>query len=338
MNRAAWVAAASWLSSALVAGGCVRDDSEALLLATTTSVEDSGLLAHLLEAYRQDAPNASIRPVAVGSGEALALGRRGDADLLIVHHQAEEERFMAGGFGVDRVPIMSNDFVIVGPPGDPADIASSGSPPEAFRRIAGSGEMFISRGDNSGTHGRELELWKTADIEPEGRWYVQAGQGMGPVLQMATERGAYVLSDRSTFYAMEPHLELALLYQGDPQLQNVYSVIIVRGSRGEAAARAFRDWLTSEVGRRSIDDFRDGYGRPLFHSMTPGDVDLGAVADRSGDVMRTRGASSAAIGRPDTSGRPGMETSTPEAPLRPTLGARLLCRSVPPAHADARCG
>ncbi|MEE8594440.1 MAG: substrate-binding domain-containing protein [Gemmatimonadota bacterium] len=335
MKRGAHVLAASWLAASrlpaallaavLLAAGCARGDSEAVLLATTTSVEDSGLLAHLLEAFRQEVPGAAIRPLAVGSGEALELGRRGDADLLIVHHPSEEEAFVAGGYGEARVPIMFNDFVVVGPPADPAGVASSNAASEALRRIAGSGELFLSRGDNSGTHYRELEVWRAADVVPEGRWYQDAGQGMGPVLQMASERGAYVLTDRSTFYAMEPHLELAVLFEGDPRLRNVYSVIIVHGSLREAQARALQDWLTSPDGRRAIDGYLDDYGRPLFHSMTPGDEALEAWPGRSA-AMRTRGAS----------GAPGSRAS--EVPRRPTLRARLLCRSVPPAHADARCG
>jgi tungstate transport system substrate-binding protein len=338
MKRGAFVLTASWLAAALLAAGCARGGSEAVLLATTTSVEDSGLLAHLLEAYRQEVPGAAIRPLAVGSGEALELGRRGDADLLIVHHPSEEEAFVAGGYGEARVPIMFNDFVVVGPPADPAGVASSSAASEALRTIANSGELFLSRGDNSGTHDRELELWGAADVAPEGRWYQEAGQGMGPVLQMASERGAYVLTDRSTYYAMEPHLELAVLFEGDPQLRNVYSVIIVRGSLREAQARALLDWLTSPDGRRAIDGYLDSYGRPLFHSTTPGDEALEARPGRS-QTMRTRGASGAPDSRAsEVTGRPGTEAGTPEGPMRPTLRARLLCRSVPPAHADARCG
>jgi tungstate transport system substrate-binding protein len=338
MKRSGRVLAASWLAAALLAVGCARAGSEAVLLATTTSVEDSGLLAHLLEAFRQQVPGAAIWPLAVGSGEALELGRRGDADLLIVHHPSEEEAFVAGGYGEARVPIMFNDFVVVGPPADPAGVASSSSAPEALRTIANSGEPFLSRGDNSGTHNRELEVWTTADVAPEGRWYLEAGQGMGPVLQMASERGAYVLTDRSTFYAMESHLELAVLFEGDPQLRNVYSVIIVRGSPREADARALQDWLASPDGRRSIDDYRDDHGRPLFHSTTAVVEALEAWPDRS-STMPTRGARGApGSGLSEVGRRPGKETRTPTGPMRPTLRARLLCRSVPPAHADARCG
>jgi tungstate transport system substrate-binding protein len=325
MKRGAGVLAACGLGAALLGAGCARGGSEAILLATTTSVEDSGLLTHLLEAYRQEDPGAAVRPLAVGSGEALELGRRGDADLLIVHHPSEEQAFVDGGYGEARVPIMVNDFVVVGPPSDPAGVASSSAASEALRTIAGSGELFLSRGDNSGTHNRELEVWGAADVAPEGSWYQEAGQGMGPVLQMASERGAYVLTDRSTFYAMERHLELAVLFEGDPRLRNVYSIIIVSGSPREARARALQDWLTSPDGRSAIDGYLDDYGRALFRSTTPGDEALEAWPGRS-QAMRTRGAS----------GAPGSRAS--EVTERPTLRARLLCRSVPPAHADARCG
>jgi tungstate transport system substrate-binding protein len=317
--------AAASLATASLASGCAGGGSEAVLLATTTSVEDSGLLAHLLEAYRQDAPGMAIRPLAVGSGEALELGRRGDADVLIVHNQRAEEAFVAGGYGEARVPIMFNDFVVVGPPADPAGVTSSSAASEALRTIAESGELFLSRGDNSGTHHRELEMWRVADMTPEGRWYQEAGQGMGPVLQMASERGAYALADRSTFYAMEPHLELAVLFEGDPRLRNVYSVIIVRGSPREAQARTLLEWLTSPVGRQAIDSYLDDYGRPLFHSTTPGGEALGTLPGRP-PVVRTRGAPGAS------------ESRATEVTRRPTLRERLLCRSVPPAHADARCG
>jgi tungstate transport system substrate-binding protein len=339
MKRGDCVLAASWLAAALLAAGCGRGGSEAVLLATTTSVDDSGLLAHLLEAFLQEVPGAAIRPLAVGSGEALELGRRGDADLLIVHHPSVEEAFVTGGYGEARVPIMFNDFVVVGPPADPAGVASSSSVSDALQTIASSGEVFVSRGDNSGTHNRELEVWRAADVVPGGRWYQEAGQGMGPVLQMASERGAYALTDRSTYYAMEPHLELAVLFEGNPRLRNVYSAIIVRGSPREAQARALLDWLTSPDGRHAIDGYLDDYGRPLFHSTTPGDEALGAWPGRSQTIMRMRGASGAPGSRAsEVARRPGAETGTPEGPMPPTLWARLLCRSVPPAHADARCG
>jgi tungstate transport system substrate-binding protein len=337
LRRGSYVLTASWLAAALLAAGCAHDRPEAVLLATTTSVEDSGLLAHLLEAYRQEVLGAAVRPLAVGSGEALELGRRGDADLLIVHDPSEEAAFVADGYGEARVPIMFNDFVIVGPPADPAGVASSSAASEALQTIADSGELFLSRGDNSGTHSRERELWRAADIVPEGKWYQEAGQGMGPVLQMASERGAYALTDRSTFYAMEPHLDLAVLFEGDPRLRNVYSVIIVRGSPREAQARELQDWLTSPQGRRAIDGYLDGYGRPLFHSTTPGDEALEAWPSRS-QATRTRGASEAP-GTRGSEARMGArkDLETPEGPPS-SLRGRLLCRSVPPAHADRRCG
>jgi tungstate transport system substrate-binding protein len=329
--------AASLLAAALLNVGCSQARSEAVLLATTTSVEDSGLLSHLFEAYRQKAPDAVIRHLAVGSGEALELGRRGDADLLIVHHQREEETFVAEGYGEARVPIMFNDFVLAGPPEDPAGVGSAPTTSEALRRIEVAGEMFLSRGDNSGTHNRELELWSTANIMPDGKWYREAGQGMGPVLQMASELSAYVLTDRSTFYAMEPHLELAVLFEGAPQLRNVYSVIVVRRSNRIAAARAIQDWLISPEGRISIDGYRDEYGRQLFRSITAGDGAPAADIDRN-STLRAGGPSGTLIGgASEAFRRPESETGQAGGRMRPTLRTRLLCRSVPPALADVRC-
>lgn len=334
----------SVLAVSMLTTACGSAGSEAVLLATTTSVEDSGLLSHLIEAYRRGAPEATVRRLAVGSGEALELGRRGDADLLLVHDPGAEKAFVAEGYGEARIPIMGNDFVVAGPPADPASVASSGTAIEALRRIVHSGELFLSRADNSGTHNRELELWQAADILPEGEWYQESGQGMGPALQMASEQGAYLLTDRSTFYAMEPHLELAVLFEGDPQLRNVYSVIIVVGSRRESGARALQEWLTSPEGRRAIDDYRDAYGRPLFRALPPGNQGVDAEIDPT-PGLRTRGGagllggsggrSSEAAGRA-ANGRAtnGRATDDPGSSLRD----RLLCRSVPPAHADARCG
>lgn len=336
---------ASVLAAPLLPLGCGRGDPQPLLLATTTSVEDSGLLSHLLDAYRRETPDAAVRYLAVGSGEALELGRRDDADLLLVHHPSEEVAFVAEGYGEARVPIMVNDFLLVGPAADPANVAASRTAAEAMLRIERSGELFLSRGDNSGTHHREMDLWRAADIEPSGEWYQEAGQGMGPVLQMGSERGAYVLTDRSTFYAMESRLDLAVLFEGDPQLRNVYSVIIVRGSRRDSAARALQDWLTSPTGRRSINEYRDDYGRPLFRALTPED----AAAEKrlnpdsslqTEDVTRASGSpGSPSSGTGSSQGyrRPLTSPETPESRLRPTLRDRLLCRSVPPAHAGGRC-
>ncbi len=317
------------LCSAL-ATGCSGPPGDVLVLATTTSVDDSGLLAHLIESYHQQAPDAAIRPLAVGSGEALELGRRRDADLLIVHHRALEEAFVADGHGERRVPFMYNDFVIVGPGSDPAGVRAAGSAAAALRSIAETGHLFLSRGDNSGTHGRELEIWKAAGTVPSEPWYLEAGQGMGPLLQMASERGGYALSDRATFYSMEPRLDLVIVSEGDSALRNVYSAIVVRGSRAEPAAREFLSWLTSADGRRAVDGFRDGSGRPLFHSIRPDEALRTPIRPDEGDVG-DRG-SVRPVSRADARAAPLADD--PPASLR----ARFLCRSVPPAHAGPQCG
>lgn len=335
-----WTLAWRELCSVLVVGpallaGCTRPDPAAVVLATTTSVEDSGLLAHLIHEYGKRVEDARIRPLAVGSGEALELGRRGDADVLIVHHPAAEEAFMAEEHGLSRTPFMFNDFVIVGPVGDPAGVGGTRSVVEAFRAIAGAEKLFLSRGDDSGTHGRERELWALGGIHPEPPWYVDAGQGMGALLQMASEQGAYALSDRATFLALEPRLALQVLYEEDPLLRNVYSVILVRGSRSETEARAFAAWLSSPDGREAVESFEDERGRPLFKALLP----RGGMHDqesRSEPQARERVAS------PESHGSAPAGTDADEAGSdrldRATLRQRFLCRSVPPEFADSACG
>jgi tungstate transport system substrate-binding protein len=188
------------LAAVLACGGCGRAPAPAITLATTTSTQDSGLLDALLPRFRQET-GIEVKVVAVGTGQALQLGRRGDADVLLVHDPAGEEQFMAEGFGSERRPVMHNDFVLVGPPADPAGVKGQASAAAAFARIARARAPFVSRGDESGTHQKEKAVWRAAGIEPGGDWYVRAGGGMGQVLRMATEKRAYTLSDRGTFLA-----------------------------------------------------------------------------------------------------------------------------------------
>ena len=323
-----------------MAWGCGNGRPEAVVLATTTSVEDSGLLTHLLNAYREEERNAVavVRPLAVGSGEALELGRRGDADVLIVHYPSAELAFIAEGYGEGRVPIMTNDFVVLGPPEDPAGIGTARTAPEAFRAIAATGAQFLSRGDRSGTHGRELELWDSAGVVPNDAWYVEAGQGMGPLLQIASERGAYALSDRATFLTMRPRLRLDALFTGDPQLKNIYSAILVRHSDRKPEAQAFWTWLISANGQRAVASYRDSSGRQLFdpvrQDMASPQASSGleedeAVSRPTGRGIRVRGS--------DGTGLRSSAAST-AADGRPSLLDRFLCRSVPPALADSSCG
>jgi tungstate transport system substrate-binding protein len=252
--------------------GCSRP-VPSLTLATTTSTQDSGLLDVLVPMFREQT-GIEVKVVAVGTGQALELGRRGDADVLLVHDPAAEERFVKEGYGVDRRPVMYNDFVLVGPPTDPAGVKGRDTAAEAFARIARKRSPFVSRGDQSGTHVKEKAIWKTAGIQPRGDWYIEAGAGMGQVLRMAHEKSAYTLTDRATFLAQRQGLELAILCEGDPSLVNQYSVIRVNPDRHPhiqtEAARKFADFLLAPATRKTIAAFgKDRYGQGLFFVGVP---------------------------------------------------------------------
>jgi tungstate transport system substrate-binding protein len=209
-----------------------------------------------------------VNVVAVGTGQALQLGRRGDADVLLAHDPASEKKFMDEGYGVLRREVMHNDFVLVGPKADPAKVQGEKSVAQAFARIERL-SPFISRGDESGTHQKEKQIWRQAKIEPQGDWYVRAAAGMGQVLRMADEKQAYTLSDRATFLAQRRGLDLTILFQGDPLLINRYSVIVVNPAPHphvqHEAARRFADFLLSAEIQKAIADFGiDRYGQPLF--------------------------------------------------------------------------
>jgi tungstate transport system substrate-binding protein len=236
-----------------------------LVLASTTSTEDSGLFDRLLPAFAAAAPDYDVRLVAVGSGQALRLGERGDADVLLVHSPAEEARFMAAGFGEERRPVMHNEFVIVGPGADPAG-ARGRDPAGALRAIAEAGSPFVSRGDDSGTHRKEQALWRAAGVSPEREpWYADVGQGMGETLAVAAERGAYTLTDVATFLFLEQLGGLRVLVEGDSALRNPYSVIVATRARNRAGARAFARWITAPAAQQLIGAHgRAEFGRPLF--------------------------------------------------------------------------
>jgi tungstate transport system substrate-binding protein len=206
-----------------------------------------------------------VRVIAVGSGEALRLAARGDADAVLAHSPQAEGEFMAAGHGESRRPVMYNDFVIVGPPAGPARDCDRETAAAALACIAASGAEFISRGDDSGTHARERQLWRLADIEPGGDRYVQAGQGMGAVLMMASEMGAYTLTDRGTYLSLRDQLHLSVLAEGDPILRNQYSVIVVRDATELEGARALADWITSGPAQSLIGAFgTERFGQTLF--------------------------------------------------------------------------
>lgn len=254
-------------------GGCNRAATTPpprLILATTTSTYDSRLLDYLLPAFEEET-GIEVQVVAVGTGQALALGRNGDADVLLVHAPDQEEAFVEMGYGVDRQPVMYNDFVVVGPEADPASIAGMADAVGAFARIAGAQALFVSRGDDSGTHSKEKAIWQAAGIAPGGEWYISAGQGMGEVLAMAEELGAYTLSDRGTYLSrLSEGYTLPILVEGDPILFNPYHVIAVNPKLhpdvNYEAARRFIAWLTSPETQGRIGAFtHPTTGQPLFY-------------------------------------------------------------------------
>jgi tungstate transport system substrate-binding protein len=231
-----------------------------LRLATTTSTEDSGLLEVILPDFEEQY-NATVEVVAVGTGQALELGANGDADVVLVHARAREDEFVAAGNGAARYDVMYNDFVIIGPAGDPAGIQGMTSAADALTAIAGSGAAFISRGDDSGTHTKELALWEDAGITPDGDWYISAGQGMGEVLTMSEEQLAYTLSDRATYLARKAEgLELEILVEGDTVLFNPYGVIPVNPEKHPGVntelAQQFVEWITSLETQELIGSFQ----------------------------------------------------------------------------------
>jgi tungstate transport system substrate-binding protein len=240
-----------------------------LILATTTSTADSGLLDYILPDF-QEQQNIQVDVVAVGTGQALQLGEDGNADVLLVHARAREDEFMAAGHGVRREDVMYNDFVIIGPEDDPAGIDGMTSAAKAFDQIAQSQATFVSRGDDSGTHTKEKAIWETTSIEPTGDWYVSAGQGMGAILTMADEMQTYTLSDRATYLARTLEgIDLVILVEGDPILFNPYGVIAVNPEKGQhiqaEATNKFIDWLISVDTQEKISKYGvDKFGSPLF--------------------------------------------------------------------------
>jgi tungstate transport system substrate-binding protein len=245
---------------------CARDAPRSLVLATTTSLEDSGLLEALLPVFEQAHPGVRVRVLAVGTGQALALGRSRDADVLLVHSPADEAAFLDAGHGELRWPVMENDFVIVGPPADPAGLRGGRDAVAALRRLAAQRATWASRGDSSGTHRAEQRLQSAAGLtNGSGLHVLEVGQGMAETLVLASERGAYALTDRGTYRSLREKLALDVLVEGDPRLRNVYSVIIVRGASNSRDAKAFADWLRSQEAQLLIANFgRERYGGSLF--------------------------------------------------------------------------
>ena len=259
----------------------VAGEPENLILATTTSTENSGLLAVILPEF-EAAYNVQVDVVAVGTGQALALGEDGNADVLLVHARSREDAFMEEGHGSRREDVMYNDFVILGPEADPAGIAGMNEAPAALAMISEAEAPFVSRGDDSGTHTKEKAIWGEAGVEPAGDWYISAGQGMGAVLTIANEERAYTMSDRATYLARTLEgIDLAILVEGDPILFNPYGVMAVNPDKGDHIkadlANQFIDWLISVPTQELIGSFgTEQFGSPLF---TPDSADWRAAQE-----------------------------------------------------------
>jgi len=241
-----------------------------ITVASTTSTEQSGLFGYLLPIYEQQT-GVEVRVVALGTGQALDVGRRGDADVVLVHARAAEEKFLAEGQGLKRSPVMYNDFVLIGPKSDPAKIAGSKDILAALTKIETTKSPFVSRGDRSGTHMAELDLWKASGIDidkSKGPWYRDTGQGMGPALNTAASMGAYVLADRGTWLAFKNRGDLVILVEGDKRLFNQYGVMLVNPEKHpnvkKELGQQFIDWLVSPVGQKAIADYKIN-GEQLFY-------------------------------------------------------------------------
>jgi len=249
-------------------GSAVKRDQ--LIVATTTSLQDSGLIDDVvLPLFAKTEPGVTVKVLAVGSGEAMAMGASGEADVLFVHSPADEAVFMAAGNGTLRLPVATNHFVIVGPASDPAGVKRATSAAEAFAAIAERTATFVTRGDESGTNKKELKIWGAAGVQPAGAWYVSTGQGMGETLRIASEKQGYTLTDLATFLALKDTLDLVPLFTGSQDLKNVYSVIIVNQDKfpkvNAAAAEQMAQVLVSAAGQKAIGAYGvDKYGKQLF--------------------------------------------------------------------------
>ena len=247
----------------------IQGASREIILATTTSTQDSGLLDVLLPIFEKKT-GYFVKTIAVGSGQAMAMGQKGEADVLLVHSPAAEKKFVIEGYGINRRLIMHNDYIMVGPPGDPAKIKGVKPTSAAFKKIASEKVLFMSRGDNSGTHSKEREIWKASGINPEGeRWYQQTGLGMGQTLNVAAEKKGYTLADRGTYLALKKNLGLDILVEGDAILLNIYHVIEVNPAKwskvNAAGGKAFADFMVSKETQEIIKTFGvDKFGSPLF--------------------------------------------------------------------------
>jgi tungstate transport system substrate-binding protein len=254
---------------ALMAWSPVQAQQKNIILSTTTSTQDSGLLDVLIPIFEKKT-GYFVKTIAVGSGQAMAMGQKGEADVLLVHSPAAEKKFVAEGYGVNRRLVMHNDYIVVGPAEDPAKIKGMKATTEVFKKIASAGGLFLSRGDNSGTHAKETSIWKAAGINPEKeKWYQQTGLGMGQTLNVTSEKKGYTLADRGTYLALKKNLRLDILMEGDAILLNIYHVIEVNPAKwpkvNAAGARAFADFMVSKEVQDMVKTFGvDKFGSPLF--------------------------------------------------------------------------
>jgi tungstate transport system substrate-binding protein len=265
------IARRTFLALALLVFGVSATAQEKFItVASTTSTEQSGLFGYLLPIYERET-GVKVHVVALGTGQALDVARRGDADVVFVHARSAEDKFLAEGHGVKRFPVMYNDFVLIGPKSDPAKIGGGKDILAAFRKVADAHTAFVSRGDRSGTHIAELELWKAAGIDldkAKGPWYRDTGQGMGPALNTAASMGAYILSDRGTWLAFKNRADLTILVEGDKRLFNQYGVMLVNPEKHpnvkKELGQQFIDWLTSTAGQKAIASYKIN-GEQLFY-------------------------------------------------------------------------
>ncbi|MBC7263925.1 MAG: substrate-binding domain-containing protein [Chloroflexi bacterium] len=246
--------------------GC-QTKKQTLILATTTSTHDTGLLDEILPIFEKKY-NATVKTIAVGTGEAIAMGQRGEADVLLVHSPKAEEQFVADGYGVNREDVMYNDFVLVGPAADPAGVRGMDAS-SALKQIASTKALFVSRGDDSGTHKKEKELWQKAGVQPPSDSYISTGQGMAETLRIADEKGAYTLADRGTYLSLKQSISLTILVEGDKVLFNPYGVIAVNPAKFPKVnydlAVKFINWITSLETQQIIGNFgKEKYGQALF--------------------------------------------------------------------------
>jgi len=267
MKKWVWTGFSIFFFSLLISSLC--NAQKTILLSTTTSTQDSGLLDVLIPIFEKNT-GYFVKTIAVGSGQAMAMGQKGEADVLLVHSPAAEKKFVAEGYGINRRIVMHNDFIIVGPSKDPAKIKGIKLASEAFKKIATSNALFLSRGDNSGTHAKEKAIWKAAGINPEReKWYQQTGLGMGQTLNVAAEKKGYTLADRGTYLALKKNLGLDILVEGDAILLNIYHVIEVNPAKwpkvNATGAKAFADFMVSKETQEVIKTFGvEKFGSPLF--------------------------------------------------------------------------